>query len=289
MDFDNIINKLYMFKRLKSEVNSEIENNLDKVEIDELEKFEFMHKVKKLDLIINNVIAELKEYKEEEHSVEIDKEEIVNKFKVKEKEEETLKENELDEDIKQYTKIREQKKNEEKEIVTIKKEIIEEKKETDQMKSSIEMAYKRIEDLEKLLNERRFIDKKELFGEMKDIHSKEEREAMLKKRDIISESFTPKAKEQSDPTMEKTVAMSKDEFYKEINQSLEDEKKESRKEQIKKIDKTEFNIDYTVLMDKEEIEQHSIKNEDIEDEYYDIYNEEKSSGILEKFKGFLGK
>ena len=282
MDFDNIINKLYMFKRLKSEVNSEIENNLDKVEIDELEKFEFMHKVKKLDLIINNVIAELKEYKEEEHSVEINKEEILNKFKIKEKEE-TLKENELDEDIKHYTKIREQKKVKEKEIVNIKKEIVEEKKETDQMKSSIEMAYKRIEDLEKLLNERRFIDKKELFGEMKDIHSKEEREAMLKKRDIISESFTPKAKEQSDPTMEKTVAMSKDEFYKEINQSLEEGKKESRKEQ------TEFNIDYTVLMDKEEIEQHSIKNEDIEDEYYDIYNEEKSSGILEKFKGLLGK
>lgn len=280
MDFDNIINKLYMFKRLKSEVNSEIENNLDKVEIDELEKFEFMHKVKKLDLIINNVIAELKEYKEEEHSVEINKEEILNKFKIKEKEE-TLKENELDEDIKHYTKIREQKKVKEKEIVNIKKEIVEEKKETDQMKSSIEMAYKRIEDLEKLLNERRFIDKKELFGEMKDIHSKEEREAMLKKRDIISESFTPKAKEQSDPTMEKTVAMSKDEFYKEINQSLEEGKKESRKEQ------TEFNIDYTVLMDKEEIEQHSIKNEDIE--YYDIYNEEKSSGILEKFKGLLGK
>ena len=280
MDFDNIINKLYMFKRLKSEVNSEIENNLDKVEIDELEKFEFMHKVKKLDLIINNVIAELKEYKEEEHSVEINKEKILNKFKIKEKEE-TLKENELDEDIKHYTKIREQKKVKEKEIVNIKKEIVEEKKETDQMKSSIEMAYKRIEDLEKLLNERRFIDKKELFGEMKDIHSKEEREAMLKKRDIISESFTPKAKEQSDPTMEKTVAMSKDEFYKEINQSLEEGKKESRKEQ------TKFNIDYTVLMDKEEIEQHSIKNEDIE--YYDIYNEEKSSGILEKFKGLLGK
>lgn len=280
MDFDNIISKLYMFKRLKAEVNSEIENNLDKVKIDELEKFEFMHKVKKLDLIINNVIAELKEYKEEEHSVKIDKEEIVNKFKAQEKEEDTLKENESDEDIKQYTKIREQKKAKEKEIVTIKKEIVEEKKETDQMKSSIEMAYKRIEDLEKLLNERRFIDKKELFGEMKDIHSREEREAMLKKRDIISESFTPKAKGQSDPTMEKTVAMSKDEFYKEINQSLAGEKKEEKKE---------FNIDHTVLMDKEDIEKHSIKNEDIDDEYYDIYNEEKSAGILEKFKELLGK
>ncbi|MGL5575566.1 MAG: hypothetical protein ACRDCW_08505 [Sarcina sp.] len=287
MGIDNVINKLYMFKRLKDEVNNEIEINLDKMEMDEIEKFELMHKIKKLDLIIDNVIKELErdekkeEQKKQEHIASIDKEELVNKFK----KEEVL----SDIDIKQYVPIREEKRSENKNSIKMEKEIIsEDKKENNEIKSSIELAYKRIEDLEKLLNERKLIEKEEIFGNMKNVHSKEEREEMLKKRHIISESFTPKAKEQSDPEMDKTVAMGKEEFYKEINESLEIEKKP----QVEQV-----NIDHTMLMDKTEIEKQSKTNEENyeidkeqnEDEYYDIYDEEKSSGILEKFKDLLGK
>lgn len=279
MEFDNVINKLHMFKRLKEEVNEEIQVNLEKMEMDELEKFEFMHKLKKLDIIIDNVIAEL--IKKDEHTASIDKEELVHKFERKNEKVEIS-----DNDIKQYIPIREEKKNEK--SVSIKEDTsTKDKEDKNEMKSSIEMAYKRIEDLEKLLNERKLIEKEELFGNMKNVHSREEREEMLKKRNITSESFTPKAKEQSDPEMEKTVAMGKDEFYKEITESLDKKKKE------------EVNIDHTMFMDKAEIEKHTKPKQEVDiletsmptedDEYYDIYNEEKSTGILEKFKDLIGK
>ncbi|MGL4762217.1 MAG: hypothetical protein ACRCWG_12275 [Sarcina sp.] len=283
MGINNAINKLYMLKKLKKEVNEDIKKNLDKMNMDEIEKFEFMHKIDKLDLIIEGVIEEIEKSNREEKVADINKEEIISIFKPKEK----IKENDIedlaDSDTKKYipTRLETKKKSIEKEEGT--------KVKADEMKSSIEMAYKRIEDLEKLINQRKLIEKEELFGNMKDIHSREERADMLKKRHIISESFTPKAKEQSDPEMQKTVAMSKEEFYKEVNDLAIEEN----------IEKTPINMDHTMMMDKSDLEgkynsnvhNEGKKNSSKEEasEYYDIYNEEKSSGIIEKFKDFLGK
>ncbi|WP_297523028.1 hypothetical protein [uncultured Clostridium sp.] len=284
MGIDNAINKLYMLKELKAEVNNDIKNNLNKMNIDQIEKFELIHKIDKLDLIIDGILVELEETEIKEKYDSIDKEEIVNIFNPKEERKKMNIGIISDSDTKKYIPKRLDVKEEEsiKQEVTVNND--------DEVKSSIEMAYKRIEDLEKIINERKLIEKEELFGNMKDVHSKEERDEMLKKRNIVSQSFTPKSKAQSDPEMDKTVAMSKDEFYQELSNSLGDEKKKDIK---KKID-----INHTVLMDKidesaysgtQEVKEEKEIEELKDDEYYDIYNEEKSGSIIDKFKDFLGK
>lgn len=223
MDLEKILSRVYSIQALKEEVNDDIRKNEANINIDKLEFFDFMHKVEKLDLMINALIDEIKTQNEDRHKAQIDKEDILSAFnldnlhsKAKDIHKEEIKEDDKEEeDIKCYV-IGESKEDKKKELS--KEEIDDDVK--IRPASSIEEAYKRIAKLESLMNERRFIERDEELSHMKDIHSKEEREEMLGKRKIIAQTFTPKARKQSDPEMDKTVAMSKDEFYRHINNEV---------------------------------------------------------------------
>lgn len=302
MDLENILSRIYDIKKVKEEVNNNIKDNVSKINADKLEIFDFIHKLEKIDLMIDSLIDEIKMEKEEENKAQVDKNEFLSAFNLKrnkEEEQEYIDESKNEDDIKCYN-IGDKKDN---------LKICVEEDDEEKSTNSIEEAYKRIAKLEKLMDKRRLIERDEELSHMKDIHSKEERDEMLGKRKIIVETFTPKSKEQSEPGMDKTVAMSKEEFYKEIDNStqgsklIESEKSSLNKKSDEHSKSSLVNMDYTAVIDMDQTaildfdhtqyennhsdEKNDEKNDD-EDEY-DIYNEEKGSGIFDKVKDFLGK
>ena len=267
MNLNKILLDAKMMKELKKDINEDIKNNLDKIHADKLEIFDFMHKVDRLDLMIDRLLDDVKTM--QSHNSTASTHNDMREYKIRRKDVDTKihqsnKENGV---TKLYNVEKSISKNDEKiSINTVKDE--------DTHKKDINAAYARIAKLEAVINERRNIEKEEEIIKMKDIHTMEERAEMLEKKHIKAESFTPKAKVQSDQTMDKTVAMSREEFYRELDNSLGDggagDLKDSAKGNIEK--------------------KADIVNEiEAEDEFYNIYEEEKSGSLLDKFKEFMGK
>lgn len=340
MQLEKILDKLYRIKNLKQDINRDIKENRKNINMDKLEFFDFIHKVEKLDLMINDLIDEVNKNNSEISSENYEKEEknkndekkIIKKFNIDNTKNEDIKSISIqtpininldkididtnDIDTKEYK------------IGNNKNENMNECEISDKPTNSIEEAYKRIAKLENLMNQRRFIEKNEETNHMKDIHSKEERDTMLEKRKIVAQTFTSRARENKDD-MDHTVAMSKEEFYNELNKSQNHnikinsfdnenndyEKNNNYEENNNYEGSNDYNLNYEnkkndeVDMDHTAILNFNVQDvaddnlyanmhgddeqEDEEDEakqgYYDIYNEEKSNGLFEKVKDFLGK
>lgn len=268
MSLDKILSDAYMIKDLKKEINEDIKKNLDKINIDKLALFDFIHKVDRLDIMIEMLLDDVKKAKglktTEYDNNKISNQEDIKEYTIKRTSEKLDKQPvNMNEQVKVYKKTKDV--NEFDKAGKI--ESIKNDEHNQTHKKAIEDAYDRIAKLEKIMSERNIFRKEEDIQKMKDFHTAEEREEMLEKKHIKAESFTPKAKVQSDPTMDKTVAMSREEFYRELDNSMGSGTSFESKTEI--LD----NINY---------------DED-EEEYYDAYEEEKGNGLLGKFKDFIGK
>lgn len=278
---NDIKRKIDVLRDVKKEIDIIIKNNMENLDIDELERFEFIHKIEKMDVILNSIERDLdlddqgkinREFYENKDTKQdisiydsgVDDEE--NKFIYEEDNEDeennfnlqrtTIIENEFIEDPNYLEDVESNQKD----------------KKIENFETTLNDTNKKLEYLEKLLEEKRFIEEKDLELYMKEIHLKEEREAMLRKRQIVAQSFTPKSREQSDSTIEKTIAMSKEEFYDKIDGS-----------------KTEI-LDIPIDVKPQEAKTQNIdESEYCFSEDYDIYEEEKNNSILDKFKDLLGK
>ena len=256
MNLNKILLDAKMMKELKKDINEDIKNNLDKIHADKLEVFDFMHKVDRLDLMIDRLLDDVKKMGSHNNTATIHND--MREYKIKRKEVDTnIHKNKNENSI---TKLY----NVEKTICEKDKKVsINTSKDDETHKKDINAAYARIAKLEEVINERRLIEKEEEIIKMKDVHTMEERAEMLEKKHIKAESFTPKAKLQSDQTMDKTVAMSREEFYKELDSSMGNNSS---------LKDSEIN-----------------KVEEDDEEFYNIYEEEKSGSLLDKFKEFMSK
>ncbi|MGL4741930.1 MAG: hypothetical protein ACRC41_14225 [Sarcina sp.] len=261
---DSIKNKFEILRKVKLEIDEVIKENINNFDMDELEKFEFIHKVDKMDVILNSIEKEL------------NKDESIFKNYVDENEnnQKEIYIDEIDNEQETYDLSPEKTTIIERQFIDNvlednREEAFEQDSKIENFESTLNDTNKKIEYLEKLLEEKRFIEEKDLELYMKEIHLKEERDAMLRKRQIVAQSFTPKSREQSDSSIEKTIAMSKEEFYDKIDGS-----------------KTEI-LDIPIEIKSESS---NINNSDYcFSEDYDVYEEEKNNSILDKFKDLLGK
>ncbi|MGL4991567.1 MAG: hypothetical protein ACRCYC_06240 [Paraclostridium sp.] len=288
MNKNNIKKKIAILRDVKRDIDIVIRDNKKNLNMDELEWFEFVHKLDKMDVILNSMEKDLNlddEDKSSKSSSSLEKSNdvICNENNIDDGnfnlQRTTIIEDEyLDQDGYSNVSNNYIDQNESSNVgnnymdqddysnVDNNEEV-----KIENFESSLNDTNKKIEYLEKLLEEKRFIEEKDLELYMKEIHLKEEREAMLRKRQIVAQSFTPKSKEQSDSTIDKTIAMSKEEFYDKIDGS-----------------KTEI-LDIPIEIQEERPAQNIDESDYCFSEDYDLYEEEKNNSIIDKFKDLLGK